>query len=67
MNTKVTSASRTASGQIDVAMESVKGDKQETLSCDSLLICIGRRPYTTNLGLEVGREYSIYIHMYFSL
>lgn len=53
MNTKVTSATKTSSGEIEVAMEAVKGGKQETLSCDSLLVCIGRRPYTTNLGLEV--------------
>ena len=53
MNTKVTSATKTSSGEIEVAMEAVKGGKQETLSCDALLICIGRRPYTTNLGLEV--------------
>ena len=53
MNTKVMSATKTASGEIEVAMEAVKGGKQETLSCDALLICIGRRPYTTNLGLEV--------------
>ena len=53
MNTKVTSATKTSSGEIEVAMEAVKGGKQDTLSCDSLLVCIGRRPYTTNLGLEV--------------
>ena len=53
MNTKVTSATKMSSGEIEVAMEAVKGGKQETLSCDSLLVCIGRRPYTTNLGLEV--------------
>ena len=55
MNTKVTSATRTSSGQVEVAMEAVKGGKQEALTCDVLLVSIGRRPYTTNLGLEVGR------------
>jgi pyruvate/2-oxoglutarate dehydrogenase complex dihydrolipoamide dehydrogenase (E3) component len=34
-------------------METVKGGKEEVLTCDSLLVCIGRRPYTKNLGLEV--------------
>ena len=53
MNTKVTSATRTSSGEIEVAMEAVKGGKEETVSCNALLVCIGRRPYTTNLGLEV--------------
>ena len=40
-------------GGIQVSMEAVKGGKQETLDCDVLLVCIGRRPYTDNLGLEV--------------
>jgi dihydrolipoamide dehydrogenase len=53
MNTKVTSAERVGSGEIQVAMETVKGGKEEVLTCDSLLVCIGRRPYTKNLGLEV--------------
>ena len=34
-------------------MEAVKGGKQEQVTCDVLLVCIGRRPYTQNLGLEV--------------
>ena len=66
MNTKVTSASKTASGEIEVAMRSpVKGGKQETMSCDVLLVSIGRRPYTTNLGLEVkcGVYYSAMLMM----
>ena len=53
MNTKVTSAKKTGSGEIEVAMEAVKGGKEETLTCDTLLVSIGRRPYTNNLGLEV--------------
>ena len=53
MNTKVTSAERLGSGEIQVDMEAVKGGKAETLTCDALLVCIGRRPYTKNLGLEV--------------
>uniref|UniRef100_F6Z7K0 Dihydrolipoyl dehydrogenase n=1 Tax=Ciona intestinalis TaxID=7719 RepID=F6Z7K0_CIOIN len=56
LNTKVTSAEKTASG-IQVNVESAKGGKAETLECDVLLVCIGRRPYTNNLGLEsVGIE-----------
>ena len=38
---------------IQVSMEAVKGGKQEQVTCDVLLVCIGRRPYTRNLGLEV--------------
>lgn len=38
-------------------MEAAAGGKNETLTCDVLLVCIGRRPYTHNLGLEaVGIE-----------
>ena len=53
MNTKVTSAERVGSGEIQVATETVKGGKEEVLTCNALLVCIGRRPYTNNLGLEV--------------
>ena len=35
-------------------MESVKGGKEEEVECDVLLVCVGRKPYTDNLGLEVG-------------
>ena len=41
---------------IQVSMEAVKGGKQEQVMCDVLLVCIGRRPYTKNLGLEVGNR-----------
>jgi pyruvate/2-oxoglutarate dehydrogenase complex dihydrolipoamide dehydrogenase (E3) component len=65
MNTKVTLAERVGSGEIQVAMETVKG---EVLTCDSLLVCIGRRPYTKNLGLEVKircrMKFSLYILCY---
>ena len=53
MNTKVISAKRMGSGEIQVATETVKGGKEEVLTCNALLVCIGRRPYTNNLGLEV--------------
>lgn len=39
------------------SVEAAAGGKNETLSCDVLLVCIGRRPYTNDLGLEnVGIE-----------
>ncbi|CAH8495560.1 unnamed protein product [Heterobilharzia americana] len=51
LNTKVLSASK--SGDIiTVQLEGVKDNKSESLDCDTLLVCIGRRPYTTGLGLE---------------
>lgn len=55
LNTKVLSANK--SSKIEVNVEAAKGGKQETLDCDVLLVCVGRRPYTENLGLEnVGVE-----------
>ncbi|XP_065194940.1 dihydrolipoyl dehydrogenase, mitochondrial-like [Sycon ciliatum] len=51
MNTKVTGATKTDGG-ISVQIETVKGGKTETLDCDVLLVCVGRRPFTQNLGLE---------------
>lgn len=52
MNTKVTGAV-VGDGGVQVSMEAVKGGKQETLDCDVLLVCIGRRAYADGLGLEV--------------
>lgn len=51
LNTKVTGAEKTGSG-IKVAVEGVKDGKKEEIDCDVLLVCVGRRPYTENLGLE---------------
>ncbi|KAA3674777.1 dihydrolipoamide dehydrogenase [Paragonimus westermani] len=51
LNTKVTTA--TKSGDfITVNVEGVKDGKSQTLQCDTLLVCIGRRPYTAGLDLE---------------
>ena len=54
MNTKVTRANRTSSGGVKVSMEAVKGGREELMECDVLLVCVGRKPYTEGLGLEVG-------------
>ena len=51
LNTKVTSASKTGSG-VQVTVEPAKGGSSESLDCDVLLVCVGRRPYTEGLGLE---------------
>ena len=40
-------------GAVKVTMEPVKGGASQELMCDVLLVCIGRRPYTAKLGLEV--------------
>merc|ERR1719282_187167 len=52
LNTKVTSAKKEG-GKISVSVEGVKDGKTEDLEADVLLVCVGRRPYTSNLGLEV--------------
>ncbi|RWS31354.1 dihydrolipoyl dehydrogenase-like protein [Leptotrombidium deliense] len=56
LNTKVTSAKVTrgilSGSKVEVNVESAKGGNPETLDCDVLLVCVGRRPYTENLGLE---------------
>ncbi|KAH7936573.1 hypothetical protein HPB49_001447 [Dermacentor silvarum] len=50
--TKVMGATRSG-GTIKVSVEDVKDpSKKEDMECDVLLVCVGRRPYTDNLGLE---------------
>ncbi|KAG9427988.1 dihydrolipoyl dehydrogenase, mitochondrial [Apis mellifera carnica] len=52
LGTKVTGAKKTGN-EIIVSVEDAKDpSKKEDISCNVLLICIGRRPYTWNLGLE---------------
>lgn len=51
MKTKVTGAKKTKTG-VELTMEPAAGGDPETLACDKLLLCIGRRPYTEGLGLE---------------
>ena len=54
LQTKVSGAK--VSGQkVKVTLE--KGEKKETIDCDRLLVAVGRRPLTRNLGLgEIGVE-----------
>ncbi|KAH8703611.1 dihydrolipoamide dehydrogenase [Talaromyces proteolyticus] len=55
-NTKVTSGDASGS-TLALNVEAAKGGKEQTLDADSVLVAIGRRPYTTGLGLEnVGLE-----------
>ncbi|KAK4304961.1 hypothetical protein Pmani_023123 [Petrolisthes manimaculis] len=51
LSTKVLSAAKEG-GKVKVSVESVKNGKIEEMECDTLLVCVGRRPYTMNLGLE---------------
>jgi len=56
LNTKVMAAKKEG-GKIKVSVEGVKDGKAEEMEADVLLVCVGRRPYTDNLGLEeVGIE-----------
>lgn len=52
LGTKVMAASKRGN-EIVVSVEDAKdSSKKEDLTCDVLLVCVGRRPYTHNLGLE---------------
>ncbi|XP_054002207.1 dihydrolipoyl dehydrogenase, mitochondrial [Hylaeus anthracinus] len=52
LGTKVTAAKKSGN-EIVVSVENAKDpSKKEDLPCDVLLVCVGRRPYTKNLGLE---------------
>lgn len=56
LGTKVLSGQK-KDGKVLVDVEDAKGGKQQTLEADAVLVSIGRRPYTDNLGLkEVGVE-----------
>ncbi|CAJ0603831.1 unnamed protein product [Cylicocyclus nassatus] len=50
LNTKVMGANKSG-GNITVDIEGKDGKKQ-TLDCDTLLVSIGRQPYTKDLGVE---------------
>ena len=51
LGSKVTGASATDSG-VRLTCEPVAGGEAETLDADYVLLAIGRRPYTADLGLE---------------
>ena len=51
LSTKVVSVKKDKNGA-KVEVESVKDGKKETLSADVVLVAIGRRPNTKNLGLD---------------
>ena len=49
LNTRVSGA-KISKNKVRMTLEN--GDKKEALSCDRLLVSVGRRPLTQNLGLE---------------
>jgi len=56
LNTKVLSGDASGDG-VKLEVESAKGGKQQTLDADVVLTAIGRRPYTSGLGLDkIGLE-----------
>jgi len=50
LNTKVTSAVADVNG-VDLTVEPAKGGASETIHADIVLVAVGRRPFTANLGL----------------
>jgi len=50
LGTKVTGA-KTAKGGVTLSLEAATGGKAETLKADVVLVAIGRRPFTDNVGL----------------
>ena len=51
LSTKVQTVSKNKTG-CKVEVESVKGDKKETIEADIVLVAVGRKPNSQNLGLE---------------
>jgi dihydrolipoamide dehydrogenase len=51
LSTKVTGA-EVKGKKVKLTLEAAAGGKAETLEADYVLVAIGRRPYTENLGLE---------------
>lgn len=51
LSTKVVGASK-AKGKVTLKLEAAAGGTEETLTVDTVLVAIGRRPYTEGLGLE---------------
>lgn len=51
LSTKVTKVEKTKSG-VTLTVEPAAGGPAETIACDVVLVAIGRRPYTDNLGLD---------------
>ena len=51
LSRKVTGVDKTKAG-LKVTTEASAGGKEKVLDADVVLVCIGRRPFTTGLGLE---------------
>lgn len=51
LGTKVLGAQRSGNN-VTVSVENAKSGEKQDISCDALLVSVGRRPYTEGLGLE---------------
>ncbi len=51
LSTKVTGTEKTKDG-VQVTVEPVAGGDAEVIDCDTVLLCVGRMPYTGSLSLE---------------
>ncbi|MBT5187077.1 MAG: dihydrolipoyl dehydrogenase [Kordiimonadaceae bacterium] len=51
LKSKVTGVKTTKTGAT-VTVEAAAGGKEETIKCDAVLVAVGRRPYTDDLGLD---------------
>lgn len=51
LSTKVTTAKKNKNG-ISLTLEPASGGAPETVECDTVLVAVGRRPYTEGLGLD---------------
>ena len=51
LGTKVVGARKSANG-VSLNMQAAAGGNEETLECDVVLLCIGRRPHVEGLGLD---------------
>ena len=51
LSTKVTAVNKSDKGHI-IITEAASGGENNTIECDIVLMSIGRKPYTENLGLE---------------
>ena len=50
---KRVTAAKSAKGKVTLTLEPAKGGDKEELVADSVLVAIGRKPYTEGLGLDV--------------
>jgi len=51
LGTKVTGV-KTGKKELEVALEPAKGGESQTITCDVVLVSVGRRPHLDGLGLE---------------